>query len=456
VWLDAYPPGVPATYEYPLVPFSRFLDDAAQDFPHSPAIHYMGSSLTYRELLDHVDRFATALRNLGVRAGDRVGVALPTCPQHVITIFAALRLGATVAETSPTQGEARLAGQLNDADCKVLVVHDPVYRAIRGQKGRLRGVEHVVATALADSLPFHRRQLFGLRHRNDPDVHYRIPPDEGVLRFSELVERTAPAVVQAEIRPRDDVALLLYTAGSTGSGRAVMVSHFNLVANTFQVRLWMPDVQAGRENLLCAMPLHQAFGVTACLGVGVLSAATLTLLPRFDATTALKTIDNQRPTLFPGVPAVFEAITTAPDAGKHDLSSIRACLSSAAPLPPEVAKRFEELTGGKLRESYGLTEASPVTHANPIYGRAKRGSIGLPVTDTACILVDLADPARQAAPRAPGELAIAGPQVTQGYWRRPDDTAEALRDGWLLTGDVAVIDEEGFCTIVDRKQGAAR
>ena len=450
-WLASYPPGVPETYDYPLVPLTRFLDDAAQDFPHTEAVEFLGYSLTYRELRDQVDRFATALHNLGVRKGDRVGIVLPNCPQHVVAVFAILRLGAIVAENNPLYTEAELEHQINDSGCTVLIVLDPVYQRIAKLKGKLPTVRHVVCTGIQDALPFPKNLLFPLKGKKD-GTYYAIPEGEGVLRFTELVARTAPAVRQADVDPREDLAMLVYTGGTTGVSKGVMLTHFNLVANAFQARLWMPDVQAGRENILCVLPFFHSYGLTTELTLGILSAATLTLLPRFDVDMVLKTIDKRKPTLFPGVPTIYVALNNAVDVKKYDLTSVRACLSGAAPLPVEVGRQFEELTGAKLREGYGLTETSPLTHANPIYGKAKKGSIGLPVTDTVCAIVDLEDPTKLVEPGQPGELAIWGPQVMKGYWRRQDATDDMIKEGWLLTGDIAQIDEEGYFAIVDRKK----
>ncbi|MEX2620193.1 MAG: long-chain fatty acid--CoA ligase [Egibacteraceae bacterium] len=449
--MQSYPDDVPDTYDYPLVPFTRLLDDAAQDFPQTVAVEFLGATLTYREVLDQADRFATALRELGVEKGDRVGIILPNCPQHVVAIFAVLRLGAVVAETNPLYTESELEHQLNDAGCKVVVCLDPIYQRLEALEGRLPTVEHIITTGIQDALPFPKNRLFPVKGKKD-GTYYKVPAGAGVHRFTELVERSSPAVVQADIDPGDDVAMLLYTGGTTGTSKGVMLTHFNLVANAFQARLWVPDIQAGRENILCVVPFFHAYGLTVCLAFGVLSAATLTLLPRFELDMVLKAIDKRKPTLFPGLPTIYVALNTAPDVGSYDLSSIRACLSGAAPLPVEVAAQFEELTGGKVREGYGLTETGPLTHANPIYGTAKRGRIGLPVTDTVCTLVDVDDPTRPAAPGGPGELAIAGPQVMKGYWQRPEETAAVMRDGWFLTGDVAEVDDDGYFAIVDRKK----
>ncbi|MDP8970293.1 MAG: long-chain fatty acid--CoA ligase [Actinomycetota bacterium] len=451
VWVASYPTGVPTTYQYPLVPLSRFLDDAARDFPDTTAVEFLGYTMTYGQLLHHVDRLAAALANLGVAKGDRVGLILPNCPQHVIAVFATLRLGAVVTENNPLYTEAELEYQLNDAGCKVVICLDPVYRKLGAIRGRLSTVEHYIATGVQDYLPFPKNWLFPLKGRRD-GTYYKIPDSEGVRRFVDLIEATHPMVTQTEVDPREDVAMVLYTGGTTGVSKGVMLTHFNLVANAYQARLWLPDYQSGREKVLCVVPFFHSYGLTVCLTLGVLGAATLILLPRFERDTVLKTIDKRKPTLFPGVPTIYVALNNAPNVSRYDLSSIRACLSGAAPLPAEVAKTFEALTGGKLREGYGLTETSPLTHANPIYGKAKPGCIGLPVTDTVCALVDLDDPTKPAAADEPGELIIHGPQVMKGYWGRPEETAGALRDGWLLTGDIARMDEEGYFAIVDRKK----
>lgn len=460
-WQSAYPPGVPDRYDYPLVALPRLLDDAASDFPHSQAIEFLGGSLTYRELVDQVDRFATALRGLGVGKGDRVGLILPNCPQHIVAIFATLRLGAIVAEHDPGYTAAELEDEINDAGAKVLVCLDPVYQRLAQLKGRLPSVRHIVATGMQDGLPFPRDLLVGLRGRRDGSFH-RIDEAEGVLRFNDLVTRTAPAIGPVEIDPAEDVAMLLYTAGGpvTGHGgggrgtapaKGAMLTHLNLVANTFQARLWVPDVQAGRESLLCVLPLHRAAGLTLGVFLGVLSAATLTLLPRFDRDAVLKAIEKRKPTLFPGLPTMYAALAGAPNVRKFNLGSIRACLSVEAALPVDVGRRFEELTGAKLREGYGLTEAGPLTHANPVYGKAKEGTIGLPITDTACLLADLTDARKPAAPGAPGELVVSGPQVMRGYWNRPEETGRVLVDGWLRTGDIATMDADGYFTLQGRR-----
>lgn len=450
-WLDAYPGDVPATYSHPNVAVTRLLDDAAADFPQHEAIHFLGASTTYRQLLDHVDRFASALAGLGIGRGDRVAVVLPNCPQHVVAVCAAFRLGAVVVQGDPATRAEERSRQLRETGCRALVCLDPVYQGWTGLRDEVPKVEHVIVTGLQDALPFPRNMLFPLAGRRD-DSYAKVPTTDRVLRMTELVAQTLPAPPPLEVDPESDVATVVFTRGtSTGTPSAVGLTHANLVANAFQARLWVADIEAGGENVLGVIPLSHTYGLVAGLGVTLLSASALTLLPRFDAGKVLKTIDRRGITMFPGVPGMFEALSNAERADKHDLSSLRVCLSGGEPLSREVARSFERLSGAKVREGYGLAEAGAVTHANPIYGRSKGATIGLPVPDTACVLRDLDDPSQPAPHGDPGELAVAGPQVMAGYWARPEATTSAFVDGWLLTGDVGTVDEDGYFSLLERK-----
>lgn len=449
-WLESYPPGVPTGYDYPEVALTRLLDDAAKDFPEVEAVHFLGYSLTYRELLDQVDRFAAALANLGVRPGDRVALLLPICPQHVVALFAVLRLGAVVSEHDPSASAVELERQLNDSGARVVICHDTAYPRLAGLKGRLSSVEHIIATGLRDTAAL---GVLGLLRRRGGE-RVRIDQAEGVLRMRELILRTGPTVQQPPISPQD-LAALLYSPDQWGSSRAIKLTHRNLIANTFQSRLWLPDVQAGRENLLCLVPFWHAYGLTLGVLLGVLSAATLTLLPTPDPSDALRTIERRRPTLLAGIPRFYAAVTDLSKARKYDLTSLRICLSGSGELSEEVATRFGDLTGARVRQGYGRTECTSLTHANPIYGRAKPGSVGLPVPDTTAVLLDPVDETRLAAPGEPGQLAIAGPQVTSGYWRRPEETARTILDGWFLTGDIARMDYDGYFEILRRGKSSS-
>jgi long-chain acyl-CoA synthetase len=269
--------------------------------------------------------------------------------------------------------------------------------------------------------------------------------------------RSARDLPPLDVDPREDVAALLYTGGTTGLSKGAMLTHYNLVSNALQTGAWFTDIRDGEEAIMCILPFFHSYGLSAVMNVGISRAMKLVLQPRFELSMALKAIDKEKVTLFPGVPRIYIAINEAEDRDKYDLSSIRACFSGAAPLPVAVAEKFEGITGGRLVEGYGLTETSPVTHINPIYGKRKFGSIGLPIPDTDCKIVDLDDPDKEVPPGQEGELCIAGPQVMKGYWNRPEETDEMIRvhaDGtrWLHTGDIATVDDEGYFSIVDRKK----
>lgn len=448
-WIAAYPPGVPPTYRYPPVALTRFLDDAARDFPDVVATRFSGASIDYAALKDRTDRLAASFADLGVGVGSHVAVALPNLPAFVLTAFAAWRLGAVLVPVHPEFGEEELASVLQHSEAEVLVCLTPRLPQVNRIRDRVPTLRHVVATGIEAWLrPLHRVTA-PLRGRR-AGWYRRLRPDDDALSFEELVAGGSPPARQQPVAP-DDAAAILYTGGTTGSRKGVLLTHGNLVANAFQARLWMPDVQAGRERMLAVLPFFHSYGLTLAMLTGVLAAGTLVLLPRSDVDETLAAIDREKPTLFPGVPTMYRDLAAHPDVGRHDLRSIRACVSGGAPLPVEVARDFERLTGGaRLREGYGLTEAGPLTHANPIYGRHEPGSIGLPVTDTVACVVDPADPSRLLPPGEPGELAVSGPQVMAEYWKQSDETATVLRDGWLLTGDVAVCDEDGTFRIVDR------
>jgi long-chain acyl-CoA synthetase len=430
-WLDNYPPGVPEHVELPKASLAGLLEDAARDFPHAPALHFEGRTISYAQLHQQARRFSGVLAGLGVGRGTRVGLILPNCPQAVVALFGALRLGATVVQNNPLYTERELGHQLADAGVEVLVCLDLAYDRVK-----LPGVKRMLA-------PYTRK---------GKAASASIGKDEPVKRWRDLLGSAPAAPELAEVDADRDLALLQYTGGTTGVSKGVMLTHANLRANVEQVRAWFPDADPGREVMMAVLPFFHVYGLTVCLLLGLRLGAALVLLPRFDLDGVLSAVDKYRPTLFPGVPTMYVAINNAVAKGGHDLSSVKACLSGAAPLPLEVAERFERFSGGRLVEGYGLSESSPVAIANPIYGKRKAGTIGMPIPDTLARVADPDDPSRTMPVGEPGELALAGPQVMQGYWNRPDETAEVLRDGWLMTGDMAVMDEEGYFSIVDRKK----
>ena len=449
-WLAAYPPGVPPDFAFPTVPLTRLLDDAAAAFPSGAAINYAGRTLSYRDLVADVDRLAGALRELGVAAGDRVAIVLPNCPQHVITLFAAARIGAIAVPCNPLATAAELHDQLAMVTPTVLVCLD---RSVATLTEAGTGIDagQIVVTSLPDYYPTSSRLRLRAPTPKARRSRARVtaPVPAGMRTFRALLHNGRPAR-QVDLDPVTDVAVLQFTGGTTGTPKAAKLTHANLVANAYQTRLWLPDATAGRETTLAVLPLFHVFGLTLCVLTTVLLAGQLVLLPRFDLDLVFDAIDEQRPTLFPGVPPIYQAIVDAPSLRRHDLSSIRVCISGAMKLPVALGERFERTSGARLVEGYGTTESSPATHCNPVDGTGKRGTVGVPLPGTDARIVDAADPSRVLGVGEEGELAVRGPQVFAGYWKDSEDAT--VVDGWLLTGDVARMDGDGYFTIVDRKK----
>jgi long-chain acyl-CoA synthetase len=453
-WLASYPDGVPAELDIPVVPLTRLLDDAAAAHPGRPALSFQGGTLTYRELKDNVDRFASALHALGVAKGDRVALVLPNCPQHVIAFFAALRIGAVVVPHNPLYTEAELEHQLADCGAKVVVCLDRTYDVVAAAKPRT-AVEHIVVTSIIDYLPKVKQAMLrlplGRARKMRAELHVPLPRS-GVLQLVSLIRAASGPAAQVELDPMTDLAVLQYTGGTTGTSRGAMLTHHNLVANAHQARAWLQGVEPGREVTLAVLPLFHVYGLTLCMNLTVLLAGNVVLLPRFDLEQVFAAIDRHRPTMLPGVPPIYKALVDSPKVREHDLRSIRACVSGAMKLPVETQQQFERVTGGRLVEGYGMTETSPVTHANPLSDARRVGSIGLPLPLTEAKVVSSDDDAVLVPIGQPGELAIRGPQVFPGYWRGGDQVGVFTADGYVLTGDIAVMDADGFFTIVDRKK----
>ncbi|MBV9292917.1 MAG: AMP-binding protein [Frankiales bacterium] len=452
-WLASYPPDIPADFDFPQVPLTRLLDDAAEAFPSAPAISADGSVLTYAELRGQVDRLAGGLAGLGIGAGDRVALLLPNCPQHVIAFFAVLRLGGVVVPGNPLATADELRAQLVDAAPSAVICLDRTVGTVVGLRDDV-AVRAIVATSLVDYRPARDRLRLrlptpGARAERRRLVAH-VPHHADVFHWSALL-RGATAVPQASVDP-NDVAVLQYTGGTTGVSKGAMLTHSNLVANAHQMRLWLPEATSGAESTLTVLPLFHVYGLTLCMLTTVLLASRLILVPRFDVDLVLDTIESERPTLFPGVPPIYHALADALRAKPSDLSSLRTCVSGAMRLPPEVQQRFEALSGATLVEGYGTTESSPATHCNPVRGPRRPGSIGLPLPGTSARIVDSDDPTRVLAVGETGELAVKGPQVFAGYWGHAASEQVLLADGWLLTGDLAMMDRDGWFRIVDRKK----
>jgi long-chain acyl-CoA synthetase len=457
-WFAYYDQRVPTRLEYPDIPLHRFLSASAQKYPDRTAIIFYGRRLTYRALDESVTRFAAALADRGLAKGDRVSLLLPNCPQMVIAYYGTLRAGGLVVSTSPLYSTRELEHQLNDSGAETIVVLSKLYPLVR-EVAPKTGLKRIIVTNIKEFFPPMLRLLFTLLKEKQQGHRPAVERRPGTEWFSEMLALAPPKAPATPVGP-DDLALLQYTGGTTGLAKGAVLTHRNLVANTIQTAAWLvkPAQRSGEgehgraEIFLGAIPFFHIYGMTVVMNLCISLGHTMVLLPQFKVQEVLETIAKYRPTFFPGVPTMYVAINNYPEVGRYDLRSIKACLSGAAPLPVEVADRFETLTGARLVEGYGLTEASPVTHANPLFGARKVGTIGLPLPDTDARIVDLETGERMLPPKEIGEVAVKGPQVMAGYWNQPSETAMVLRNGWLYTGDIGFMDEQGYFTIVDRKK----
>ncbi|WP_309120723.1 long-chain fatty acid--CoA ligase [Paenibacillus sp.] len=448
-WLESYPAEVPPTYDYPAMNLARLLVDSADRYPSHPAVEFLGTRYTYAELRDAAYRFANALRAHGIAKGDRVAIMLPNCPAAVIAYYGTLLTGAIVVQTNPLYKPHELKHQLGDSGAKAIVTLDqlvPRVEAIR----EYTLLERMIVTSVAEQLPWPKSWLYPLKLKRSKQF-VKVNWTETVTPWKTFLASAPAAPVLEPVDAKEDVAVLQYTGGTTGVAKGVMLTHFNMTANTYQNKLWFHKCREGQEKFLAALPLFHVFGLTVLMSQAALTAGELILLPRFEAETVLKTIHKRRPTVFPGAPTMYIALINHPRIKEYDMTSIRACVSGSASLPVEVQERFEALSGARLIEGYGMTEASPVTHANPIWGKRKIGRVGIPFPDTEARIVD-SETGEELPVGQIGEVAVRGPQVMKGYWNRPEETAKVLRDGWLFTGDMGTMDEEGYFAIVDRKK----
>ncbi len=447
VWRKHYEPGVPYSLEYPEYLVHDLLEEAARTHPRRAMTVFNGGRLTYGEVNALADRFAGGLAALGIRPGDRVAIHLPNCPQFPVAFYGALKAGAVAVPVNPLYKGTDLAGILRDSEARLLVTLTKLYPSVREVRGEVP-LEHVVVTGIKEYLPRRLRLLFTL-FKEKKEGH-AFPKGADAIPFQGFLRRGVH--VGGGAREPWDVAVLQYTGGTTGVPKAAMLTHRNLVANALQAISWFPSLRYGEEVFAAVLPFFHVYGLPCVLNVSTALAASMVLFPQFQAREVLAGVARHRVTFFPGVPAMYVAMSHLKDLSRYPLGSVRLFFTGAAPMPVEVKERFERLSGGSVVEGYGLSEASPVTHANPGYGRHKPGSIGLPLPDTEARIVDLETGERELPPGEEGELVVRGPQVMKGYWNRPEETAAALRGGWLHTGDVARMDADGYFYIVDRKK----
>jgi long-chain acyl-CoA synthetase len=467
-WLKHYEEDVPATIAYPDIPLHQILADTARKYPNHTATIFgnvveplgnmlLDAKMTYREIYDLTKRFAAALQQLGVEKGDRVALYMPNCPQFIIAYYATFMCGGIVVPCNPQYVARELEHQLNDSGAETIVslsLMYPIVKKIRAETP----LKRVIVTNIKEYFPGLLKFLFTLavekKEGHYQDIHEGLPAMEAAETywFQDLLRGVLAEPTPVEVSPKD-TAVLMYTGGTTGISKGAELTHGNMLANAIQCRSWFTKSEEGKEVLLTALPLFHSYGMTTCMNQGVLLGGAMLLIPNPRVLIhTLKSINKHRPTMFTGVPAMYVAINNYPEISKFDVSSISSCISGAAGLPVEVQEKFQAITGGRLVEGYGLSEASPVTHANPVFGQNKIGTIGLPFPDTEAKVVDVETGEKDLPPGEVGELVIKGPQVMKGYWNRPDETANSLRKGWLHTGDIATMDQDGYFQIVDRKK----
>jgi long-chain acyl-CoA synthetase len=437
LWFNAWPADVPKSIKYPTVTLQEILQRTAEKYPDKVAIAYSEREITYAQLDLLSNMFANALASLGVEKSDQVALFLPNIPQFVIAYFGVFKAGAVVTAISPLHREREVEYQLNDSGAEIIIALDSLYSIVEKVREKTK-LKKVIVTGLDE---------YGSENSNPVDI-----PNS--LSFKQLTEKATQNPPEVQFDPTEDLAALQYTGGTTGTAKGAMLTHTNLVSNALAFAAWIKGAET-KETFLTALPLFHIYGMTTSMTVPISLAAKMVLMPKFDPAKALETIQKHKVTVFCGVPTMYAILLANPELGRYDLTSIRVCISGASSLPPQVQKKFMQITGGFLAEGYGLTEASPVTHCTPVdksMKTVKVGSIGLPLPDTEARIVDLDTGEKTLAQGETGELAVKGPQVMKGYWQKPDETALVLRDGWLLTGDIARMDQDGYFYITDRKK----
>ncbi|TYS57030.1 AMP-binding protein [Rossellomorea marisflavi] len=451
-WLAEYPEQIPREFSLVEKPLQSYLTDAAEKYGGKTAIHFMGKELSYSEVHEAALKFGSYLQGLGIEKGDRVAIMLPNTPQSVVAYYGILYAGGVVVQTNPLYMEREIEYQMKDSGAKVMLTLDILYPRVTKVMKETE-LEHIIVTAIKDCLPFPKNLIYPFIQKKQYGIVVKVEPSETIHLYTDIMKRSAGGLAEPEeFDFAEDLALLQYTGGTTGFPKGVMLTHQNLVANASMCDIWLYKCRKGEERVLGILPFFHVYGMTAVMVLSIMQGYTLILLPKFDATTTLKTIQKQKPTLFPGAPTIYIGLLNHPDLKKYDLSSIDSCISGSASLPVEVQQQFEAITGGKLVEGYGLTESSPVTHSNFLWDKERvKGSIGVPWPNTDSVILSM-ETGEPLPPNEIGEIAVKGPQVMKGYWNRPEETEQTLKDGWLLTGDVGYMDERGYFFVVDRKK----
>lgn len=446
-WLKSYPEGIEWDVKIDERPLFALLDEAEEKYPAKTALDFMGRKTTYLELAENVRKLAAGLQELGVRPGVNVGIFMPNCPQFIMSFYAILRAGGTVVNYNPLYSVTDLSRQIDDSATEIMITLSltVLYPKVAACLGRTK-LRKIIVSDFQDELPMAKRIGFQLTHKKDIAT---IPQDNLHIRVTKLMEE-AMVLTPVNIHPDSHVAVLQYTGGTTGIPKGAVLTHANLYTNTLQCGMWFTGLKSGEEVILAALPLFHVFAMTTVMNLAIHTGSAIILHPKFDLKAILADINSKRPTLMPGVPTMFAAMNNYKHIGKYDLSSLKMCFSGGGPLPQEVKERFEKLSGSKLIEGYGLSETSPVLTGNPLFGINKPGSIGIPFPATHMQVVDMNGTGKVLPVKEIGEICARGPQVMQGYLHQFEENREALRDGFLHTGDLGYMDTDGYIFVVDR------
>ena len=447
LWHKSYAPGVKKALEYEKITLSQALMRSAQDFPNHTALNYMGKKISYRELNELVNCFARALIDMGVKAEDKIAVCLPNIPQVIISNLAILRIGAVAVQNNPLYTERELEYQLNDSDSKLMITLTLLIPRIQKIKPNTQ-INKIIGCHINTYLPFPKKQLFPLVKK---DMYRKVEPTEDVRVFGDLIGNFSSEPVQ-DASQWDELAALLYTGGTTGVSKGVMLSHANLSCDAQQFAAWFPDIKPGEERLMGNFPVFHIAGFAAIQNFITWQGWENIMVPRPEPKINIELIKKHKPTFLPGVPTIFVGLLAEPDFRKLDFSAMKGFFSGAAPLAADTIQDLNDLTGAMMCEVYGSTETTAMVSITPWGGKIKPGTVGVPVADTDIKIVAVDDPDRELEIGQPGEVAIKGPQIMMGYYKKPEETAEVLKDGWFFTGDIGQFDDDGYLTIVDRKK----
>jgi long-chain acyl-CoA synthetase len=430
VWRKHYPERIQAEVDIPDIPLTDVLEQSVDRFPQNPALSFFGHEITYEQLNDQVHAFASSLQKAGVEKGDRVAIMLPNCPHYVTSYYGTMKAGGVVTQVNPMLVDRELTHILTDSGAETIVIYGPLLPVLEKVKDQTP-IKNVIVVMF--------------------DGNFEGTSDE--IEFTDFLKLAEGPPSPVDINPSEDLAVLQYTGGTTGRSKGAMLTHRNVVANVVQTNEYFKDeVEMGKERYLTVIPLFHVFGMTSCMNLSIFSGSKNIIQPRFELEEVLETIRREQPTFFPGVPTMYVAINSHPKAEEYNIDSIRVCNSGSAPMPQELMRSFEAKTGAKVYEGYGLSESSPVTHCNPLFAERKPGSVGIGVPSTDYKIVDVGTGTEELPVGETGEVVLRGPQVMKGYWNMPEETGGTIREGWLYTGDIGRVDDEGYLYIIDRKK----